>query len=104
MKNMTPAAVSREINMSQAPVKSLQATRSIFHSQEVIKSLDPDLLALKQPAVRQRAAAWNGATWNQPSGSGPQVYQVSARPAARFGAAGARTSTFNALKTQNRRG
>lgn len=34
---------SEEINISQTPVKSPEATESIFHRQEVIKSLDPAL-------------------------------------------------------------
>lgn len=32
---------SEEINISQTPVKSPEATESIFHRQEVIKSPDP---------------------------------------------------------------
>lgn len=34
---------SEEINIFQTPVKSPEATESIFHRQEVIKSLDPAL-------------------------------------------------------------
>lgn len=70
--NMPPVAVLREINISQTPVKSPEATKSIFHRQEVIKSLDPALPvfeAARSPVVSSRMARCH--LKPQPSGFGP---------------------------------
>lgn len=52
--NMPPPPAKRrpseEINIFQTPLKSPEATESIFHRQEVIKSLDPALPAFEAAA------------------------------------------------------
>lgn len=70
--NMPPTTILREINISQTQVKSPEATKSIFHRQEVIKSLDPALPvfeAASSPAVSSRMARCH--LKPQPSGFGP---------------------------------
>lgn len=67
-----PTTILYEINISQTQVKSPKATKSIFHRQEVIKSLDPDLPvfeAASSPVVSSGMAACH--LKPQPSGFGP---------------------------------
>lgn len=68
-----PFSYSRlKINISQTQVKSLEATKSIFHRQGVIKSLDPAFPVFG--AASSSAVSSNMAHYHlklQPSGYGP---------------------------------
>lgn len=70
--NMPPTNILQEINISQTRVKSPEATNSIFHRQEVMKSLDPALPVFEaagSPEVSGRMARRH--LKPQPSGFGP---------------------------------
>lgn len=70
--NMPPTSILQEINISQTQVKSPEATKSIFHRQEVIKSLDPALPvfdAASSPVASSRMARCH--LKPQPKGFGP---------------------------------
>lgn len=69
---LTIRPILGEINISQTQVKGPVATKSIFHRQEVINSLDPALPlfeAASSPVVSRRMAPCHLKT--QPSGFGP---------------------------------